>query len=189
MTDDLNAALARSVLDARTRLGLSLAALAETSGVSRAMISRIEREEVQPSAVLLGRLSSALGMTLSELIALAESHEGRLTRLEDQSVWIDREIGYTRRAVAASASSPIELVEVFLEPGAEVSYDADAYRFSDHQVWVIEGSLRLIEGSEIYDLAQGDSLRLEAPQERTFANVSSRRNRYLVVLSKRAPRL
>ena len=60
--------------------GLSTSALAERSGVSRAMIAKIERAEAQPTAALLGRLSGALGMTLSELIARAEHADSRVAR-------------------------------------------------------------------------------------------------------------
>src|SRR4051812_28665105 len=72
VASDLTTSLAAAVRDARAAQGLSGAALAERSGVSRAMIAKIEREEAQPTAALLGRLSAALGMTLSELIARAE---------------------------------------------------------------------------------------------------------------------
>jgi transcriptional regulator with XRE-family HTH domain len=76
MTDE---ALAAAVLAAREAQGLSTSALAERSGVSRAMIAKIERAEAQPTAALLGRLSGALGLTLSELIARAE--HGRTSSL------------------------------------------------------------------------------------------------------------
>ena len=77
MTDE---ALAAAVLAAREAQGLSTSALAERSGVSRAMIAKIERAEAQPTAALLGRLSGALGLTLSELIARAEQTGSRLAR-------------------------------------------------------------------------------------------------------------
>ena len=51
--------------------------LAETSGVSRAMISKIERGESSPTAVLLGRLSAALELSVSELLTGARLGDGR----------------------------------------------------------------------------------------------------------------
>ena len=42
--------------------------LAEASGVSRAMISKIERGESSPTAVVLGKLSAALELSVSELL-------------------------------------------------------------------------------------------------------------------------
>ncbi|MEK9970656.1 MAG: helix-turn-helix transcriptional regulator, partial [Ferrovibrio sp.] len=53
----------------REEQGLSLADLAERSGVSKAMISRIERREASPTAALLGRLCAGLDITLSGLMA------------------------------------------------------------------------------------------------------------------------
>ncbi len=50
----------------------SLDDLAQRSGVSRAMISKVERRESSPTAVLLGKLSAAFGLTLSQLLARAE---------------------------------------------------------------------------------------------------------------------
>ena len=75
-------------------------ALAQASGVSRAMIARIEHGDVQPTAALLARLSGALGMTLSELVANAEGAPDRLARCQEQPVWRDPETGYLRRAVS-----------------------------------------------------------------------------------------
>src|SRR3954447_14798215 len=113
MTDELSPALASSVQAARAARGLSVGELAERSGVSRAMIGKIERGEAQPTAALLGRLSAALGMTLSELIARAESADApRLARSADQPTWTDPETGYVRRAVSPRPGGPIQLVEV-----------------------------------------------------------------------------
>jgi transcriptional regulator with XRE-family HTH domain len=188
MAGDLSTSLARTLLDARTRHGLSVAALAERSGVSRAMISRIERSDAQPTAALLGRLSGALGMTLSELVARAELDGDRLARAADQPVWTDPATGYSRRAVSKPSESRLELIEVSLPPGAEVGYPADAYRFLDQVVWVLEGSLRITEGEEAHDLSAGDCLRFGPPADTVFANVTDSASRYLVALDKRMPR-
>src|SRR5271168_1772718 len=78
----------------------SLADLAERSGVSRAMISKVERGEASPTAALLGRLSGAFGLTLSTLLARAESSEDRLSRAANQERWTDPATGYVRRALS-----------------------------------------------------------------------------------------
>ena len=89
---------------AREAQGLSASALAERSGVSRAMIAKIERAEAQPTAALLGRLSGALGLTLSELVARAEHADRRLARAAEQPTWTDPDSGYTRRALSPAAA-------------------------------------------------------------------------------------
>src|SRR4051812_43331961 len=185
VTDDLTRSLAATVRSARLARGLSASALAERSGVSRAMIAKIERAEAQPTAALLGRLSGALGLTLSELIARAEHADQRLVRAADQPVWTDPDSGYTRRAVSPAAGGPLELVEVTLPAGAEVAYPADTYAFIHQQLWVLEGRLRFVEGAMTHDLAAGDCLQLGAPVDCVFSNPGRGPCRYLVALTRR----
>jgi transcriptional regulator with XRE-family HTH domain len=185
MVPDLTTSLAETVRAARTAHGLSASALAERSGVSRAMIAKIERADAQPTAALLGRLSAALGMTLSELVARAEHADRRLARAADQPTWTDPDTGYRRRALSPTAGGPLELVEVELPPAAEVSYPADAYVFSHEQLWILEGRLRFVEGDTTHELEAGDCLQLGPPAPCTFANPGRGRCRYLVALTRR----
>jgi transcriptional regulator with XRE-family HTH domain len=184
MTDRLTADLAATLRAARMTRDLSVNALAERSGVSRAMIAKIERGEAQPTAALLGRLSAALGLTLSELFARTEGQIPRLARCADQTVWVDPQTGYRRRSVSPAGGS-VQLVEVELPPGAEVAYPADSYALADHQIWVLEGRLRFREGDIEHDLYAGDCLELGAPVPGAYQNVTDRPCRYLVVLSRR----
>ncbi len=64
---DLNQRIAERVRDLRAARGLSLDALATKSGVSRSMISLIERGESSPTAVVLEQLATGLGVTLASL--------------------------------------------------------------------------------------------------------------------------
>lgn len=187
LEDPLSASLAATVQAARTARDLSVNALAERSGVSRAMIGKIERGEAQPTAVLLGRLSGALGMTLSELVARAEGAGDLLRRAADQPTWTDPATGYRRRAISPATEGPLELVKVELPPGASVSYPADAYIFKYQQIWVLDGHLRFHEGAVIHDLETGDCLQLGPPTPTTFHNPTATPCRYLVALVKGRP--
>ena len=78
--------------------GWSLTDLAQRSGVSRAMINKVERGEASPTASLLGRLSGAFGLTLSALLARTETtYAGRIVREKDQLLWTDPASGYIVR--------------------------------------------------------------------------------------------
>jgi len=185
VADPLSERLAAAVRAARSANGLSVNALAEASGVSRAMISRVERGEAQPTAALLARLSGALGLTLSELISRAEGEDRRLARVAEQATWTDPETGYRRRAVSPPSVSPLELVEVELPAGASVPFAADTYAFISQQIWVLEGRLRFIEGDLTHELETGDCLQLGPPAPCIFVNPTDLPCRYLVALSKR----
>lgn len=185
MPEPLTSSLATSLRGARLALGLSVSALAKRSGVSRAMIAKVEHAEAQPTAVLLGRLSAALGMTLSELVAQAEGDDRRLVRAADQPRWVDPQSGYERRAISPAAGAPLELVEVELPASAQVSYPADAYAFIHQQIWVLHGRLVFCEGKTKHDLRAGDCLQLGPPAPCTFHNPGPRSCRYLVALTRR----
>ena len=107
--DDPTPALAARLRLERDARGWSLAELAQRSGVSKAMISKIERGEASPTAALLGRLSGALGLTLSALLARAEGRPERLTRAADQPRWRDPKTGYVRCQVSPSALQSIDV--------------------------------------------------------------------------------
>jgi transcriptional regulator with XRE-family HTH domain len=186
VSDPLSTSLAATLQAARRARGLSAGALAERSGVSRGMIGKIERGEAQPTAALLGRLSGALGMTLSELVARAEGGDRRLRRAADQPTWTDPETGYRRRAVSPAVAGPLELVEVVLPGGAEVSYAADTYAFIHQQIWVLDGRLLFREGDTEHELDPGDCLQLGPPAPCSFINPTLDACRYLVALTKRS---
>ncbi|TPQ41588.1 helix-turn-helix domain-containing protein [Cupriavidus pinatubonensis] len=163
----------------------SLADLAERSGVSKAMISKIERGEASPTATVLGKLSGAFGLPLSMLLARAEQAGERLSRAADQPVWTDPETGYTRRAVSPRSGGMLELVEVTLPPGARVSYPPSAFTFLHQQIWVRSGALVFQEGEITHELEAGDCLQLGPPAPCTFYNPGSKPCSYVVALVRR----
>ncbi|MEO9151451.1 MAG: XRE family transcriptional regulator [Lapillicoccus sp.] len=182
--DALTAAIAATLRGARAQLGLSVSALAARSGVSRAMISRVERGGAQPTVVLLGRLAGALGMSLSELLARGEGGPRRLVRAADQTCWTDPGTGCIRRAVSPSPGGALELVEVELPAGAVAVHPAASSPLDRHQLWVLAGRLHVREGGVVHDLGVGDCLQLGPPEGCAYENRGRRPCRYLVALSR-----
>lgn len=184
--DDMTSRLAERIRIEREARGWSLSDLAERSGVSRAMISKIERGEASPTASLLGRLSGAYGLTLSSLLARAETEGAeRLRRHEQQPVWRDSATGFSRRAVSPAGLAGIELVEAELPPGVRIAYPASAYAFIRQQIWVLAGTLDFTEAGTTSRLQTGDCLELGPPSDCEFANTGTEPVRYLVVVVRR----
>ncbi|SIT46294.1 Transcriptional regulator, XRE family [Paraburkholderia ribeironis] len=182
---DLTQAISARVKTEREARNWSLSELAERSGVSKAMISKIERGEASPTATVLGRLSGAFGLTLSTLLALAEQTGERLVRQADQAVWQDPETGYTRRRISPPTGGVLELLEIELPAGVKVPYPPDAFVFQHQQIWVTQGVLTFREGSQTYRLEAGDCLQLGAPVECEFFNAGDEVCRYVVGLVRR----
>jgi transcriptional regulator with XRE-family HTH domain len=166
----------------REQLGWSLNELATQADVSRAMISKIERHTVSPTASLLGKLCSALGITLSGLIASAERAPTiPLSRSRQQSVWKDPQTGLSRRMVSPEGCGAVEIVRIELPANRSVAYDAQRTPY-EQNVLVLEGDLSVAQHGVDNALAEGDCLFMCLDAPVMFRNTSRRVCRYLVVI-------
>jgi transcriptional regulator with XRE-family HTH domain len=181
---ETEAILASNLRMEREARGWTLAGLAARSGVSRAMLSKIERCEASPTAALLGRLSAAFGLTMSQLFARIEDQPGsQVARADRQPVWRDPDTGFLRRALSPPGSGPLELVWGELPSAAEITYPAASRSFiADQQLVVISGDLTIILGAASHVLEAGDCLRFGPPKEATFRNPGAARCRYVIAL-------
>jgi transcriptional regulator with XRE-family HTH domain len=180
----VNDRIAARVRELRSRCGLSLEALAEASGVSRSMISLIERGESNPTAVLLEKLATGLGVSLATLFEEPAAPSLPVSRRADQVEWRDPESGYIRRNVSPGGfPSPIQIVEVIFPPGARVAYQTAARPGLTHQqIWVLDGTVRMTLGEERFDLGTGDCLAMVLDRPITYHNPTQRPARYCVII-------
>jgi transcriptional regulator with XRE-family HTH domain len=176
--------LANRIKAEREALGWSLAELAQRSGVSKAMISKIERGESSPTATVLGHLSGAFRVTLSTLLARAEGATTRLAKANEQAAWRDPATGFRRIAVSPEGASIINIVRCALPPGASVAYPASSYAFINQQIWMLKGTLHFIEGAEVHELRRGDCLQLGSPTDCRFENRRRGPCEYVVVVAR-----
>jgi transcriptional regulator with XRE-family HTH domain len=160
--DQSRSLLAAHIRSMRKQRGLSLDDLAVRSGVSRATLSRIENDEVSPTAETLGQLATAFAMPISQLIAPMERSFQALVRRETQSVWRDEQNGFVRRNVSPpSARLGLELIEAELGPQRSIAYAAPAVPGHEHHVMLLEGALAVTVEDTKYDLGPGDCLRYQ----------------------------
>ena len=192
-TPDLNERIAVRVRDLRARHRVSLAALAERSGVSRSMISLIERGESSPTAVVLDKLAAALGVTLASLFdpptEAARTARGPVSRRADQPEWQDPASGYRRRNVSPpNAAQPMQIVDVRFPAGGRVAFDNGRRDDPMHQqVWVLEGTIDVTVGTERHRLRTGDCLAMQLDRPTMFHNPTRRPTRYAVVIAGAGP--
>jgi transcriptional regulator with XRE-family HTH domain len=188
MTDtlghDLDRRIAARVRDLRASRGLTLEALSERSGVSRSMISLIERGESSPTAVLLERLATGLNVPLASLFDAPGVGPEPVARRADQPRWRDPASGYVRRNVSPSGfPTPIQIVEVEFPGGARVAFDTGARDVRVHQqVWMLEGAIDVTVGDDRHELQKGDCVAFVLDRPVTFHNRSGKAARYAVVI-------
>ena len=184
LIDDTQARIAGQIRLERDARNWSLADLAERSGVAKASISKIERGEVSPSAVILLRLATAFDLTLAGLLLRAEGERGRLSRAADQPVWRDPDTGYVRKQIFCRSDNPVELVQVEMPAKRSVAMPASSYARIRQAVWVQQGILTLTEGGTRHILRAGDCLGFGSPSDVIFANESGKPCHYIVALAR-----
>jgi len=184
---DINLLIARRVRELRDAQRLSLDALATRSGVSRSNISLIERGESSPTAAVLDKLASALGVALAALFedkGAPEDEPSPLARVAEQPVWTDPASGYMRRSLSPAAPSPLQLVDVVFPPGQRVAYDSVPHNADIHQqVWMIEGAMEISVGQQHWRLEAGDTLAMRLDRHIVYHNPTRKQARYLVALT------
>lgn len=183
--DDINVRIGHKVRHEREARGWSLTDLAQQSGVSRAMIHKVERGESSPTATLLARLAGSFDMSMSQLIAESEAQPGTLVRFDQQPVWQDPETGYIRRH-ASPGKIPLDLVSIALPPGVSVPMPAIAYLSRHQLIWVLSGTLTFHEGERVVEIHEGDCLELGDPADCVFSNATGAVCRYAIVVWKPA---
>lgn len=187
---DINDRIARRVRELRAERGTTLDALASRCDVSRSTISLVERAEGNPTAVVLERIATGLGVPLASLFDEPSGAVDPVSRRADRTPWRDPETGYLRCNVSpAGVPSPIRITEVVLPAGARVAYETGAREVTiEQQVWVQEGRVEVTRGEVTHRLAEGDCLAMQVDAPTVFRNRTRKPTRYVVVVASEGAR-
>jgi transcriptional regulator with XRE-family HTH domain len=175
--------LAEEIRRRRKEQDLSLEALASLSGVSRSMISKIERGEAVPSTAVLSRLAEALGVTFSRLMAPTTEVEVLLIPASRQPVLRDEASGFLRRCLSpVLPGRGIDWVLNTLPPGATTGEFVAHRRGVSEYIFVLKGRLRATIGDRAVVVEEGDSLYFEADAGHAFTNLGTEACQYFLVI-------
>ena len=174
------------VRELRRGRGLTLEELAELSGVSRAMISKLERGEKNPTLVVAAKLAEGLGVTLSLLVGTEERHEIFVVPRERRMVMRDPETGFERQLLSPNVvGRGVEFIRNEIPEGSNSGEFPPHRRGVEEHIVVERGSLRAILGGEEYLLREGDALYFEADVTHRFDNAGEAKCSYYLVISSR----
>jgi transcriptional regulator with XRE-family HTH domain len=178
--------LGARVKEFRRRRGLTLEDLAERAGVSRAMISKVERGEKNPTLVVAAKVAEGLGVTLSELLGVEERREVVAVPRERRMVMRDPETGFERQLLSPTfGGRGVEFVRNVVPYGSTSGEFPPHRRGVEEYVVVEKGRLRAVVGGEEHLLEEGDALYFEADVSHRFDNAGDGEcSYYLVIVSK-----
>jgi transcriptional regulator with XRE-family HTH domain len=154
----------------RRARAFSLEALAAASGVSRSMISDVERGARSPTVLVLARLATALGTTVSRLLGEDQPARTILMSHAEQHA-IDHPDGWQRRILSpALPGVEFEFIRTSVAAGATIGAFAAHAAGSREYVAVESGGLTVTLDGVDHRLAAGDALYYAADCVHAFAN-------------------
>lgn len=182
--ESINENLGRRVKKLRGDRGWSLEELAAASGVSRSMLSEIERERANPTLSVTYRIARAFGLALQDLIESADSASSiQLIRADDKAqVFRSDKQCQIRTLSPLNLEKDVEFYELRLPPGGALRSQAHVDGTREF-LTVEEGSVSLESGTSKEELAKGDSATYRADVAHAIVN-SARRDAvvFLVVI-------
>ncbi|MDP6491046.1 MAG: XRE family transcriptional regulator [Kiritimatiellia bacterium] len=145
--------------DLRRQRGLTIAELSAQTGISPAVISKLERNQAVAGLGTLFRLGRGFGITAAELLALIESRTAQCKQETDRVVedFHFRQIEFAN-AKCYYADAP---------KGAKRS-NPDAHRDEYEICWVLEGAVKVALPHETHILSAGDCVQFDALFEHTY---------------------
>jgi transcriptional regulator with XRE-family HTH domain len=161
------AALGRKVRLRRKELGMTLAEVAEKSGLGRSFISEIERDLVSPSIASLLKLCRTLGLGLRDLF---EEKPAKLIRKSERRQVDLGGHGFVDYALTPRNSKNMLATWTELAPGATGGNDFYSLDADEELVIVLNGALKIrFEDGDI-DMGEGDALTLDPRRRRLMLN-------------------
>jgi transcriptional regulator with XRE-family HTH domain len=179
--------LGERVRELRRERGLTLDGLAGRSGVSRAMISKVERGEKNPTLVVAAKVAEGLGVSLSRLVGAEERREVVVVPRARRAIMRDPETGFERQLLSPGfGGRGIEFIRNVVPEGSHSGEFPPHRRGVTEYVVVERGRLRAILGGEDYLMEEGDALFFEADIPHRFDNVGQGECSYYLVIDSKA---
>jgi transcriptional regulator with XRE-family HTH domain len=147
----------------RKAQGFTIADIAQSSGISTAVISRIERNQAVPELDTLSRLGKAFGISATDLLGLAEFRTAQVT--------------HSQHYVSGGFQfQHINFMNIQCFLGSAMAGGAvnrPEVHHNDHEiVWVLQGSIEMILNEERHVLKEGDAMQFDAVLSHTYKALS-----------------
>lgn len=177
---DITDRLAANLREARRAQGLSLDAVAKLSGVSRSMVSQIERGESSPTVATLWNLTQALQVDFAGLLDGKPQPGIDVTRAAAAPV-IARAAGVRIRILSpAEAVGEHEVYDLTFTPEALLDSDPHSPGCREH-LTVIDGHLTVTSGEDSTTLGPGDTARYPADRRHSIRAADTPARAILIV--------
>jgi transcriptional regulator with XRE-family HTH domain len=173
--ESINRHLGDRVKRLRSERGWSLEALANASGVSRSMLSQIEREQANPTLAVTLRIARAFALTLGELLETPNAASSvTVIRANDHAYHYRSDAHCQIRTLSPlNLEKDVEFYEVHLKPGGALR-SAPHFEGTREFLTVQKGQVRIESANDSEILHPGDSANYRADVPHAIINTGKR---------------
>jgi transcriptional regulator with XRE-family HTH domain len=168
----------------RLARGLTLEDLSRIAGVSKSMLSQIEREKANPTIAITWRLANALGVAIGELLAseTREVESIRVLEAHETPTLPGSHAGYILRILGPmELAGKYEWYELTLAPGGELASQAHDPGTNEH-LTVLNGAIEVEVGTSKRKVRTGGTARYPADQDLVLRNTAKTEAKALLVV-------
>lgn len=156
---------------------ISIAALARDTGVSKSLISQVERGEVLPSLYTLEKLSIALQVPITEFFEVqttADSETDIVVRRDKRQIITLPDSPKKYYLLTPSLNEKLEFLIVEFPPSSVGTARNSFSHEGEEYFYVLEGELTLNVFDKSYHLNEGDSGCFDSSKKHLFTNQSEK---------------
>ena len=156
--DNVSNQLCRRLKQLRAERNWSLDELAAASGVSRSMLSQVERGKANPTLAVTFRIARAFGMSLGELVEIPGATSiVEVIRADDHTYHYRSDRDCRIRTLSPlNLEKDVEIYEVRLNEGGALR-SAAHFEGTREFLTVQQGKIRVEAGNDAEELNRGDS--------------------------------
>lgn len=172
--DPASQVLCSRVTELRKKNKLTLDQLAAASGVSRSMLSQIERGQANPTLAVTFRIAQAFGITIGELVdqPWASSTIEVVHGDDPNNLFRADQECQIRTLSPLHMEKNIEFYELTLAPGSSLS-SAPHYEGTKELLTVAQGQANIVSGESVTALRSGDTAHYRADLPHRIENTGS----------------
>ena len=160
---------------------MTLADLAEVSGVSKSMLGQIERGDANPSISMIWKIANGLQVTFSTLITEASPSTGVIDKADVSVLRSDDGLLENIPFFPFNAQRNFEMYEIILQPGGYLDGDEHPPRTQEFII-VFDWALCMENGGESHVIRRDQAYQFLADSPHRYSNVGSEVTRFALVL-------
>ncbi len=184
VVDPISGQISQRVKLLRQQRSWSLEQLATASGVSKSMLSQIERNQANPTLAVTCKIAQAFGMSLAEFVETPSASSAiHVIRADDREhLYRSDESVEIRTLSPLNLEKDVEFYQVRLKPGGALR-SAAHFQGTREFLTVEQGKIRVESSNDSAELGRGDSTTYRADVPHAIENLGkSEATVFLVVI-------